>query len=116
VPPGYSSSDHASSDYDIRHTFSGAISYNIPAPGNGISKAILGNWSTDSIIYVRTAPPVDVVTGQNTFGAYLSGTTSVQRPNLVPGAPFWIANPNVAGGREINKAAFTTPTGARKEI
>ena len=33
VPPGYSSSDRASSDYDIRHTFSGAVSYNIPTTG-----------------------------------------------------------------------------------
>ena len=36
----------------------------------------------------------------------------MQRPNLVPGVPLWIANPNVAGGKEINKAAFTIPTGA----
>ena len=34
------------------------------------------------------------------------------RPNLVPGVPLWIANPNVAGGREINPAAFTIATGA----
>ena len=34
------------------------------------------------------------------------------RPNLVPGVPLWIANPNVAGGKEINPAAFTIPTGA----
>jgi hypothetical protein len=36
----------------------------------------------------------------------------VQRPDLVPGVPLWIANPNVAGGKEINPAAFTIPTGA----
>jgi hypothetical protein len=34
------------------------------------------------------------------------------RPNLVSGVPLWIANPNVAGGREINPAALTIPTGA----
>ena len=69
VPPGDSSSERGSSDYDIRHTFSGAVSYNIPAPGGGIWKSIFGNWSTDSIVYARTAPPVNVVTGQNPFGA-----------------------------------------------
>jgi hypothetical protein len=42
----------------------------------------------------------------------LSGASSVQRPNLVPGVPLWISDPNVAGGREINPAAFTIPTGA----
>ena len=110
VPPG-KSSDRGSSTYDIRHTFSGAVSYDIPAPGAGIWKSMFGNWSTDSIVYVRTAPPVNMVTGQNTFGLYLSAATSVQRPNLVSGVPLWIADPNVANGKRINKAAFTVPTG-----
>jgi len=113
VPLGDSPSERGSSDYDIRHTFSGAISYDIPAPGNGILKSIFGNWSTDSIVYARTAPPVNVVTGLNPFpGVSLSGASSVQRSDLVPGVPPWIANPNVAGGKEINPAAFTIPTGA----
>ena len=110
VPPG-ASSDRGSSTYDIRHTFSGAISYDIPAPRAEIWKSVFGGWSTDSIIYARTAPPVNVVTGQNTFGAYLSAANSVQRPNLVPGMPLWISDPNVAGGKRINKAAFTVPVG-----
>ena len=111
VPPGAASSDRGSSTYDIRQTFSAAISYDIPAPAAGIWKAIFGSWSTDSIIYARTAPPVNVVSGQNTPGTYLSGATSVQRPNLVPGVPLWISDPNVAGGKRINKAAFSVPTG-----
>ena len=110
VPPGDSPSERGSSDYDIRHTFSGAVSYNIPAPGGGIWKTVFGYWSTDSIVYVRSAPPVNVVFGLNRFpGVSLSGASSVQRPNLVFGVPLWIANPNVAGGREINPAAFTIP-------
>ena len=111
--PGDSPSERGSSDYDIRHTFSDEVSYNIPAPGGGIWKAIFGNWSTDSIIYARTAPPVNVVTGMDPFGTeVLSGAYGVARPNLVSGVPLWIANPNVAGGKEINRAAFTIPTGA----
>ena len=51
------------SDYDVRQTFSGAISYDIPAPGRGIWKSILGSWSTDSIVYARTAPPVRAGSG-----------------------------------------------------
>ena len=54
---------------------------------------------------------MNVVTGQNTFGPYLSAANSVQRPNLVPGVPLWISDPNVAGGKRINKAAFSVPTG-----
>ena len=111
VPPGTVSSDRGSSTYDIRHTFSGAVSYDIPSPGAGIWKAIFGSWSTDSIIYARTAPPVNVVTGQAAFSAYLSSANSVQRPNLASGVPLWISDPNVAGGKRINKAAFSVPTG-----
>lgn len=110
VPPGASPrSNRGSSDYDIRQTFSAAISYNIPAPGSRTWKRIFGGWSTDSIIYARTAPPVNVVTGQNPFGGFLSGSLSVQRPDLVPGVPLWITNPSVAGGKIINHAAFSDP-------
>ncbi len=37
VPLGASPSERGSSDYDIRHTFSGAVSYNIPSPGEAES-------------------------------------------------------------------------------
>jgi hypothetical protein len=116
VAPNYAalSQERGSSDYDIRHTFSGAVSYNIPAPGSGTRKSIFGNWSTDSIVYARTAPPVNVVTGLDPFpdGEIETGVYGAVRPNLIPGAPLWIANPDVAGGKEINAAAFTIPTGA----
>jgi hypothetical protein len=105
------SQERGSSDYHIRHTFSGAVSYNIPTPSGGIGKAILGNWSTDSIVYARSAPPVNVVTGLDPFpfGEIETGSLGAVRPNLVPGVPLWIEDPNVAGGREINPAAFTIP-------
>jgi hypothetical protein len=111
VPVGTASSDRGSSTYDIRQTFSAAVSYSIPAPADGFWKPILGGWSTDSIVYARTAPPVNIVTGQNPFSSVLSGASSVQRPNLVSGVPIWISDPNVAGGKKINKAAFNAPTG-----
>ena len=110
--PGDSPSERGSSDYDIRHTVSSAVSYNIPAPGIGIWKLILGNWSTDSIVYARTAPPVNVVTGMDPFGTeLLSGAYGAARPDLVSGAPLWIAAPKVAGGKRLNQAAFLIPAG-----
>jgi hypothetical protein len=51
------------------------------------------------------------VSGQSTPGTYLSGSTSVQRPNLVAGVPLWLSDRNVAGGKRINDAAFSVPTG-----
>jgi hypothetical protein len=114
VPPNYSplSLERGSSDYDIRHTFSGAVSYAIPTPGSGLWKTLFGNWSTDSIVYARSGAPVNVITGNDPFPAGVGfGPFGAQRPNLVPGSPPWIADPNVAGGRRINAAAFAGPSG-----
>jgi hypothetical protein len=109
------SQERGPSDYDIRQTFSGAVSYNFPSIGSGrIWKLITGNSSADAIVYARTAPPVNVVTGQNPFpfGQLETGALGAARPNLVPGVPLWLSNPDVAGGKEINSEAFTIPTGA----
>jgi Carboxypeptidase regulatory-like domain/TonB dependent receptor-like, beta-barrel len=112
VPPGTepASLDRGPSDYDIRHTFSGAVSYDIPGPGSTVLKHIFGHWSTDSIIYARSAPPVNVVTGQNPYPiTLLFGANSVQRPDVVPGVPFYLHPSGAPGGEIINTAAFTTP-------
>ena len=107
------------SDYDIRHTFSGAVSYDIPGPRTNVLKQVFGNWSTDSIIYARSAPPVNVVTGKNPFGSAfggLAGEDSVQRPNVVPGVPFYLPAPGQPCGRIINAAAFTIPASGQGDL
>lgn len=107
------SRDRGPSDYDIRHTFSGAVSYDIPQTGSGVLKQIFGNWSTDSIVYVRSAPPVNVVTGQNPCPiTLLSGSYSVQRPNIVPEYRSTSTPAGVPGGKIINTAALTMPVPA----
>jgi hypothetical protein len=112
VPLNKSSSERGPSDYDIRNTFSGAVSYDIPGLGSGVLKQVFGNWSTDSIIYARSVPPVNVVTGLNPFaGSVLSGASSVQRPD-VTGQPFYLYRSGAPGGKVINPAAFTTPVPA----
>src|SRR5580692_7916724 len=112
VPPGdaHESGERGPSDYDIRNTFAGAVSYDIPSPRDGIAKPILGGWSTDSIIYTRSASPVNVVTGQDPFNTgFLSGAYGVTRPNLVPGLSLYLNESNAPGGKVINAAAFTIP-------
>ncbi|MBI3896215.1 MAG: TonB-dependent receptor [Acidobacteria bacterium] len=96
------------SDFDIRQTFSGAISYDVPGPRRTVWNAILGHWSLDSIIYVRSAVPVNVVTGKSFF-AGPSGANSAARPDLVTGVPLYIRDSKIAGGRRINRAAFSVP-------
>ena len=118
TPPGASAvSDRGPSDYDIRNTFAGAVSYYIPGPKQGWAKPILENWSVNTIVYARSAPPVNVVTGKNPFpGTVLSGASSVQRPNVVPGVPFYISDPTAPGGWIINKAAFTVPVSGQGDL
>lgn len=95
----------AAADFDIRHAFNAAVTYNIPASGFGsVGKAIFNNWSLDTIFTARTASPVDVETQafRFTLGRFLS-----VRPNLNTGVPLYIDDPATAGGRRINPAAFT---------
>jgi hypothetical protein len=108
--------ERASSDYDIRNTFSAAVSYDIPSPGKSVLKQIFGNWSIDSIIYARSAPPVNVVTGKNPFpGTALSGANSAQRPNVVPGVPLYLYGP-YPGGKAINPNAFSIPVAGQGDL
>jgi hypothetical protein len=94
--------DRGPSDFDIRHSFSGAISYNLPGYGDKQWLAALSKgWGLDSIFTARSALPVDVLTYHDfAFGRYYL------RPDVVPGAPLYLANPNVPGGKVINSAAF----------
>jgi hypothetical protein len=112
APSSNPATERASSDYDIRQTFSGAVSYNIPGPSDEVLKQVFGNWSTDTIIYARSAPPVNVVTGKVLPGTFTSGADSVQRPDVVPGVPFYLYPSGAPGGKIINSAAFTTPVPA----
>jgi hypothetical protein len=111
TPPSIPSNERGSSDYDIKHTFAGAISYDLPSVGNGIVRSIIGHWSTDSIIYARSAPTVNVVTGLDPFNLGFEPAHSVQRPDVVPGQPFYLHESGAPGGKVINPLAFSIPNG-----
>ena len=103
--------DRGSSDFDVRHSFSTAITYDFPGPENSrVAKALLSGWSVDTIFFARTGLPVDLIGGffQDAFG------TTV-RPDLVPDEPLYLygtacKNAEVGttcpGGRGFNPAAF----------
>ena len=104
------SNEKGPSDYDVRSSFSGALSWDIPGATTGVLEKTFAGWSADSILYSRTAPPVNVVTGNNPFPyVSLSGANSVQRPNVVPGVPFYLRLRTAPGRKVINSAAFSTP-------
>lgn len=97
--------DRGLSDFDTRHQLTGLVSYELPAPMSvGIGNKVFRNWTVDSIFNAHAAKPVNVVyMFPTSFGfAYL-------RPDVVAGAPFYLADPAVGGGRRINAAAFLAP-------
>jgi hypothetical protein len=94
-------------DFDIRHTLSAAVTYNLPGQYSAkLAQGALGGWSLDGRVMARSALPFLVSCGT----IWLSGTQqSTWIPNVVSGVPIYLANPSAPGGRVVNFAAFSTP-------
>jgi hypothetical protein len=99
--------DRGPSDFDVRHSFSAAVTFNIPfSKASAVVEAISRGWFLDTIFSSRRATPVDVVISRNLgFGSFSF------RPDLVQSVPLYLDDPAVGGGRRINKAAFAIPIG-----
>jgi hypothetical protein len=70
----------------------------------------LGDWSVDSFVLARSAPPVDLM-GALTFAG---GIDLYPRPNVVPNVPLELYGPQYPGGKIFNSAAFTEPTAGQQ--
>jgi hypothetical protein len=101
--------DRGPSDFDIRHSGSVAISYDIPRTSFGSAgSAILNGWALDTLLLARSAPPADLI-GAFGFAPPLFGNL---RPDVVPGQPFYLSG-NFPGGKAFNPAAFVRPQGTQ---
>jgi hypothetical protein len=102
--------DRGPSDFDVRHSFNAGFTYEIPAPSRTAAlAAVLRGWSVNGLARARSATPVNVTINRNFgFGSYAF------RPDVVPGAPWYVDDPSVPGGRKINKDAFVAPTELRQ--
>lgn len=102
VPPSLTYGD---SDFDIRHVFTTAITFQLPSmPGGRWVEAASKGWAMDAMLRARSAEHVRVGT------TVLFGSESVVvRPNTVSGQSFWIEDDDAPGGRRLNAAAFTIP-------
>ncbi len=99
--------DRADSDFDIRHSFTAGVTYDLPSPGSqSVVHYLLGGWSLNSFVLARSAPPVDVV-GATLFA---DGVALKPRPDLNPGVPIVIHSAQDPGGKHFNKDAFTLPS------
>ncbi|MGA3016378.1 MAG: TonB-dependent receptor [Bryobacteraceae bacterium] len=99
--------DHASSDFDLRHSLTAAVGYELPPPASPrFAARLLGAWVFDGIVHARTGFPITLqqeeeIDAINVVNAY--------RPNWVYGQPLWISDANAPGGKTLNPAAFSIP-------
>ena len=105
--------DRGSSDFDVRHAFSSAVTYDIaPLLKDPIGKSIFRNWSVDALFTARSATPVNI-----TRSITLPGIGSViGRPDLIEGIPLYIDDPSAPGGRRFNNARVTIPGNPNPQI
>jgi hypothetical protein len=97
------------SDYDVRNTFSGALTYEVPVPSrNAFVKAIMGGWSSENIIQVHSAPPINVVDA-GFFALTRQNSSIVVTPDVVAGQRLYLYGPQYPGGKALNPGAFTSP-------
>jgi hypothetical protein len=112
--------DRGNSDYDVRNTFSAAASYELPGTytSNHFVNYLTNGWAVDSLFRSNSAQPVNITTGQYSFGLVWNNDAINQRPDVVTSEPLYIYGPACAaanggarcpGGKRLNPAHFSTP-------
>ena len=95
----------ASLDYDIRHNFQLALTYDLPSwRGSGFTSYALSHWSVDLRTTARSALPVDVFSDYSVTN--LTGTIVSYHPNRLVDQPLYVGGDGTPGGRAINFKAF----------
>jgi hypothetical protein len=90
--------DRGSSDFDVRHAFTAALTWESP-----LLRGWLSRWAVDGIVRARSGFPVNVQTTEFVAGlAY----ANIYRADLASGQPVWIDDRRSPGGRRLNRAAF----------
>ncbi len=99
------------SDFDMRHSLTGAFSWELPSPEGKIpGRILLKGWALDGIVIARQGLPINVVAVSTVLW---NGVYQRIRPDLVSGQPIWISDANAPGGRHLNSAAFAMPADNR---
>jgi len=104
--------DYGNSENDVRNMFSAAVTYEVPTinAGNGVVRYIANGWAADSVFRSNSALPINITTGQYSFGLVYNNDAINQRPNVIAGKPFYLEDSTAPGGKVVNAAAFSTPT------
>jgi hypothetical protein len=105
--------DRGSSDFDLRHSFTAALTYEFPARTKGAGRLLAG-WALDAVMRARSGFPITVLQNEQYLGIALANAF---RPNLVGAVPVWIPDSAAPGGRRINPSAFrSTPSGRQGNL
>ncbi len=121
---------YASADFDVRHSFSAALSYAIPsAAKTGPLAQLTKDWSIETVIVARSGFPFNAKVGSTLIAGALP------RPDLVPGQPVYLFGAQCAqvfgpvsqggngvlqagqacpGGKGLNPNAFSIPSTIRQ--
>lgn len=107
-----SANDYGSSSFDVRHSFSGAFTFDVPSvTKSGVVAMLTKDWSFESVIVARSGFPFNA---QLLYASPDPGGHAYARPDRIPGVPVWISNANAAGGQSLNPGAFSIPTTLRQ--
>lgn len=106
--------NRGSSDFDVRHSASAALSYSLPSINqNVLEKAIFSGWAIENVVQARSGTPVELYYGNLTT---ILGSGAAVRPDLVPGQALYLFGSSCAavlqscpGGMGFNPAAFQPP-------
>jgi len=104
--------DYASSDFDIRHSVSAAVTCEVPAYKKSRPLfAVTSDWSIDGVVVARTGFPFNaqVYASSPDPNGYVTA-----RPDRVPGLPLWVDDPPAPGGKILNLDAFSIPSTIRQ--
>lgn len=103
------------SDFDRRHIFNTAITYELPSlkTENRAMKVLnnifLKGWASDMNFKYQSAAPLNVTYQYyDDLSSFVSNSFLV---DTVPGQAFWIKDSSAPGGKRLNVAAFTLPAG-----
>ena len=106
--------ERASSDQDVRHSFTGNAVYELPMGvgrtylNRGIGGHLLGNIQLSSVAIARSGLPVNVTVSRTAASLPDGNTMSPQRPDRVPGISLIPSNGR-SPQHSINSAAFAVP-------
>jgi hypothetical protein len=97
--------DYGDSGYDVRHTFTTYITYNLPSPAHG-PRLLVRGWQFNSLMTFFTGLPFTVYAGKN-----ISGTFENRDRVDVIGDPYAGVSHSLQNGyvQWLNPAAFALP-------